>query len=771
MSAFVVPVPSGSSSSAQIVASSQVVISREHAPKIHSRAQNFAIDTRARSFLNTPSQAAQFRQFNGLRRAESVFSKKSDANAALRQSKVAASTGFVINNQATAAMTPVDDKCINSIRFLAIDAIEKAKSGHPGLPMGCAPMSYVLFNEFMKFNPKNPDWIDRDRFVLSAGHGCMLQYALLYLTGYDSVGIEDIKTFRQWESECPGHPENFVTKGIEVTTGPLGQGIAQAVGLAMGEAHLAARFNKPDVKLIDHYTYVIMGDGCNMEGVAAEAASLAGHYGLGNLIALYDDNEISIDGNTDISFTEDVTKRYQSYGWHTVVVEDGNTDINAIRKAIAEAKAVTDKPSLVTIRTTIGYGSPNKANSYAVHGAALGDKEVDATRQNLNWPYAPFEIPEEAMNKWREAIPKGKSAEDEWNKKFAEYKAKYPQEAADFEKYVMKKELPANWEKCLPVYDPATDAGDATRILTGNTLNAIADAVPTFLGGSADLASSNMTLLKKYADFQKTSPEGRNLRFGVREFAMAAIANGLHLHPSGLIPYGATFLVFSDYMRAAMRLSSLSKCRTIYVLTHDSIGAGEDGPTHQPIEHLAAHRAVPNTFVFRPCDGNEVSGAYKVAVEERETPSLMILTRQKIPTLDGTSIANTAKGAYVLSDNSTNGKPDLILMGTGSEVHLCVNAAEAIRKEGKTVRVVSMPSWELFERQSAEYEASVFPKDCKRALAVEAASSFGWHKYFGDEGAMVSIDGFGASAPGDKLMQEFGFTTENVIAQAKKLLA
>jgi transketolase len=663
------------------------------------------------------------------------------------------------------ASQSLDELCINSIRFLAIDAVEKAKSGHPGLPMGAAPMSYVLWDKFLKFNPKNPQWVNRDRFVLSAGHGSMLQYALLYLTGYDSVGIEDIKQFRQWGSHTPGHPENFETAGIEVTTGPLGQGICNGVGLAMAEAHLAAKFNKPDCTLIDHYTYVILGDGCNMEGVSGEACSLAGHLGLGKLIALYDDNHISIDGDTTVSFTEDVGKRFEAYGWQVIVVPDGDTNIAAIEAAIAAAKQETGKPTLIKVRTTIGYGSPNRAGTAGIHGAALGTDEIAATRAQLNWSHEPFVIPDDALNHWRLAISRGAEAESDWNDTWQTYKTKYATEAAAFDRQINYR-LPENWDKALTVYSPA-DKGLATRQTSEKALNDVASALPELIGGSADLTHSNLTYIKGDKDFQKGSYGGRNLRFGVREHAMGAICNGISLHGTGLIPYGATFLVFADYMRAAIRLSALSQCQVIYVLTHDSIALGEDGPTHQPVETIASLRAIPNLLVFRPADGNETSGAYKVAVERRKQSSVMAMTRQALPNLEGSTIENTAKGGYILSDCA--GTADIILLGTGSEVSLCVTAAQELTAAGKKVRVVSMPCVELFEEQDATYRDSVLPKGSKR-LVVEAGTSFGWHKYIGDQGAMVSIDRFGASAPGGTLMKEFGFTVENVVAQAQKVI-
>lgn len=665
------------------------------------------------------------------------------------------------------ATQSLEELCINSIRFLAIDAVEKAKSGHPGLPMGAAPMAFVLWDRFMRFNPKNPQWFNRDRFVLSAGHGCMLQYALLHLTGYDSVTLDDIKQFRQWESKTPGHPENFETEGVEVTTGPLGQGIANAVGLAMAEAHLAAKFNQPDLQLVDHYTYVILGDGCNMEGVSGEACSLAGHLGLGKLIALYDDNHISIDGSTDIAFTEDVGKRFEAYGWHVQHVPDGNTDLEAIAAAIEAAKAVSDRPSLIKVTTTIGYGSPNKANSADVHGAALGTDEVKATRENLGWDYEPFFIPEDALNHFRQAIGRGAALEAEWQETLAQYKAQYPEAAAEFEQFISGA-LPANWESALPTYTPE-DKALASRKHSEICLNALAKVIPQLIGGSADLTHSNYTLLKGYGDFQKGQYQNRNLRFGVREHGMGAICNGIALHNSGLIPYCATFLVFTDYMRAAIRLSALSEAGVIYVMTHDSVALGEDGPTHQPIETLAALRAIPNLLVIRPADGNETSGAYKIAIENRDRPTLLALSRQGLPNLPTSSIAGTAKGAYILSDS--DGTPDLILIGTGSEVGLCVQAAAQLQAEGVKVRVVSMPCWELFDEQDQAYRESVLPKAVTKRLAVEAASSFGWCRYLGAEGEMISIERFGASAPGSVALAKFGYTLDNVVARAKALLS
>ncbi len=664
------------------------------------------------------------------------------------------------------ATQSVEQLCINSIRFLAIDAVEKAKSGHPGLPMGAAPMAFTLWDKFMKFNPKNPTWLNRDRFVLSAGHGSMLQYALLHLFGYDSVSIEDIKQFRQWGSNTPGHPENFMTAGIEVTTGPLGQGICNGVGLAMAEAHMAATFNKPDCTIFDQYTYVILGDGCNMEGVSGEACSLAGHLGLGKLIALYDDNHISIDGDTQVSFTEDVGKRFEAYGWQVIVVPDGDTNTEAIAKAIEQAKAETSKPTMIKVRTTIGFGSPNKGGTAGVHGAALGADEIKLTREALGWNYEPFVVPEEAKAHYAQAVTRGAAAEAEWNKTWETYKTKYPEDAARITRQTSY-QLPEGWEKCLPTYTPE-DKALATRQTSEKTLNALANAIPELIGGSADLTHSNLTQLKGFADFQKGSYAGRNLRFGVREHGMAAICNGIYLHKTGLIPFGATFLVFVDYMRGAVRLSALAETQNIYVLTHDSIALGEDGPTHQPVETIASLRVMPNLLVFRPADGNETSGSYKIAVERRTTSSIMAMTRQALPQLAGSSIEAVARGGYILSNDGD--LSDIILIGTGSEVSLCVDVAKKLRADGHKVCVVSMPCVELFEEQDAGYKNAVLPKAVTKRLVVEAGSTFGWHKYAGTDGDIVGIDTFGASAPGGILMEKFGFTVDNVYNRAKALL-
>ncbi|KAJ9188462.1 hypothetical protein P3X46_003819 [Hevea brasiliensis] len=629
------------------------------------------------------------------------------------------------------AETSLVEKSVNTIRFLAIDAVEKANSGHPGLPMGCAPMGHILYDEIMRYNPKNPYWFNRDRFVLSAGHGCMLQYALLHLAGYDSVKEEDLTSFRQWGSKTPGHPENFETPGVEVTTDTL------------------------------YWEMVVKWR------IANEACSLAGHWGLGKLIAFYDDNHISIDGDTALAFTESVDKRFEGLGWHVIWVKNGNTGYDEIRAAIKEAKAVKDKPTLIKVTTTIGFGSPNKANSYSVHGSALGAKEVDATRKNLGWPYEPFHVPEDVKKHWSRHAAEGAALEAKWNAKFAEYQKKYKEEAAEL-KSIITGELPSGWEKALPTYTPESPA-EATRNLSQTNLNALAKVLPGLLGGSADLASSNMTLLKMFGDFQKDTPEERNVRFGVREHGMGAICNGIALHSPGLIPYCATFFVFTDYMRAAIRISALSEAGVIYVMTHDSIGLGEDGPTHQPIEHLASFRAMPNILMLRPADGNETAGAYKVAVLNRKRPSILALSRQKLPNLAGTSIEGVERGGYIISDNSSGNKPDVILIGTGSELEIAAKAAEELRKGGKAVRVVSFVSWELFDEQSDAYKESVLPAAVSARVSIEAGSTFGWEKIVGPKGKAIGIDRFGASAPAGKIYKELGITAEAVIAAAKEV--
>jgi len=668
-----------------------------------------------------------------------------------------------VATQATAVTAEVDTDCVNAIRFLAVDAVNKANSGHPGAPMGQAPIGYVLFAEEMNFNPEDPEWVNRDRFVLSSGHGCMLQYSLLHLAGYSSVSIEDIKQFRQWGSKTPGHPENFETAGIEVTTGPLGMGISNAVGLAAAEAHLAAVYNKPGMPLIDHYTYCIMGDGCMQEGISHESCAYAGHLGLGKLIAFYDDNGITIDGHTELSFTEDVGKRYEAYNWQVLTVDDGNTDVNAIRKAIAEAKACTDKPTLIKVKTIIGFGSPNKADSHDAHGAPLGAEEAQATRDQLGWKYGEFEVPPSVYDVFKAHASEGAKKQEEWKALWAQYQEKEPELAKQFQRACMDRKLPEGWADSLPKSTPE-DKGKATRIHSQECLNALAVALPEFLGGSADLAPSNMTLMKCTGDFLKGSYEGRNMRFGIREFGMGAVCNAVSLHKTGLIPYCATFTIFSDYMRNAIRLSALAQCGTIFVTTHDSIAVGEDGPTHQPIETVPSLRMIPDLTVIRPADGNETAGAYKVAVEKSKNesmPTFLALTRQVLPNLPNSSIANVEKGAYAVIDCED---PELVLIGTGSEVGLCVDAAKEM--SDKKVKVVSMPCWELFRSQPASYKDALLPKGVP-TMSVEAAVTMGWGEW---ADAFVGVDVFGASAPGGTCLDKFGFNVPNVVSCAERCL-
>ncbi len=661
----------------------------------------------------------------------------------------------------------IDQRSINTIRFLSIDAIQKANSGHPGLPMGAAPMAYVLWNRHLRFNPKNPKWFNRDRFVLSAGHGSMLLYSLLHLTGYDSISIEDIKQFRQWGGRTPGHPENKKTPGVEVTTGPLGQGVANAVGMAMAEAHLAARFNKSDCKIVDHYTYTLMGDGCMMEGISSEACSLAGHLGLGKLIALYDDNRITIDGDTDLTFTEDVGKRFEAYGWQVLTVDDGDSDLDAISTALDDARTQTDKPTLIEVRTTIGFGSPAKAGTSDCHGAPLGPEEVAATRKMLGWNHDPFVVPDDVAAHMGTSIERGARLEPEWDDVFAKYKTKYPTDATAFENLISG-DLPEDWANDLPSYGP-NDKKNATRGHSGKCINALADSISGLIGGSADLAPSNKTIISGSGNFARGAYHNRNLRFGVREHAMGAICNGLALHGSGLVPYCATFLVFADYMRNAIRMSALCGARVIYIMTHDSIAVGEDGPTHQPVEQVASLRTIPDLVVIRPADGNETSGAYMAAVSDRNRPTLLALSRQSVPNLDGSSAEAVSRGAYIIAN--CKGQPDLILMGTGAELSLCVEAGKVLDGEGIPTRVVSIPSWELFDEQDEVYRESILPAAVTRRLAVEAGVSFGWLRYTGSHGSVIGVDRFGSSAPGNTCLEKFGFTTDNVLKEAKKLLS
>jgi len=660
----------------------------------------------------------------------------------------------------------ITELSINTIRFLSVDAVQKANSGHPGLPMGAAPMAYVLWKKFMKHNPQNPDWYDRDRFVLSAGHGSMLIYSMLHLTGYD-LPLEELKQFRQLGSKTPGHPENFQTRGVETTTGPLGQGFANGVGMAIAERFLAARFNKENFPIVDHYTYAIVSDGDVMEGVAQEAASLAGHLGLGKLIYLYDDNDISIDGSTDVTFTEDVGKRFEAYDWHVLHVEDGN-DIEALSNAVETAKGVTDKPSLIVVRTTIGFGSPNKQGTAGIHGSPLGPEEVVLTKRNLNWPEDEFFlVPDSVRSHMDECVVEGQKDEAEWTALFTRYAEAYPELATKFKQW-MSGEFPADWESALPEFEAGSKM--ATRASSGKVINAIASVIPNLVGGSADLTGSNKTGIDGSTDFQKETPHGRYFRFGVREHGMASICNGMILH-GGVRPYCATFLIFSDYLRPALRLSALMRQPVIYVLTHDSIGQGEDGPTHQPIEHLASLRAIPNLLVMRPGDANEVSQAWRAAIQQQTRPTAIVLTRQGVPTLDRSNYASAEgalKGAYVLSDS--DGTPDIILMASGSEVGVIVGAAEKLRADGHAVRVVSAPCLDLFDEQPQSYKNSVLPPTVKRRLSVEAGATMGWDRYIGDEGKAFGLDRFGESAPGQVLFEHFGFTPENIAKVAKEML-
>lgn len=665
--------------------------------------------------------------------------------------------------------TDLDQLCINTIRMLSADCVQAANSGHPGMPMGAAPMAYVLWTKFLRHNPRNPNWPNRDRFVLSAGHGSMLLYSLLYLTGYD-LTLEDLKNFRQWGSKTPGHPEFRVTPGVETTTGPLGQGFANGVGMAMAERFLAARFNRPGHQIVDHYTYAIVSDGDLMEGISHESASLAGHLRLGRLIYLYDDNHISIEGNTDITFTEDRAARFQAYGWHVEVVEDGN-DLEAIEEAIQRAKDETERPSIIAIRTHIGYGSPGKQDDPSAHGEPLGEEELARTKENLGWPTEPmFYVPSQALEHLRKAIETGEKLEAQWNKSFERFRANYPKLAQEFEAW-MKGVLPDGWADEIPAFD-ANTKGMATRAASGLILNQIASKVKNLIGGSADLAPSNKTLIKGGKDFQAPSYEGRNIRFGVREHAMGAILNGMALH-GGIIPYGGTFLVFSDYMKPAIRLAALMGLKVIYIFTHDSIGLGEDGPTHQPIEQLASLRAIPNLTVLRPADANETAEAWKTALQIQNAPVALVLTRQGVPVLDRNHFPpahQLQNGAYVLAAWDEE-KPDLILIATGSEVHIALEAAQQLKGKGIKVRVVNIPSWELFDQQSQAYKEEVLPSSVWRRIVIEAGCGFGWHKYAGDKGRIIAVERFGASAPYKVLYQEFGLTKDRIVEEAFSLLA
>ena len=677
----------------------------------------------------------------------------------------------------------LDQQCVDTLRFLSVDMVQKANSGHPGLPLGAAPMAYALWTKQLKHNPANPLWPDRDRFVLSAGHGSALLYSLLHVTGYD-LSLDDLKQFRQWGSKAPGHPERGHTAGVEVTTGPLGQGLANAVGMAIGEAHLASRYNRDGHTVVDHRTWAIVSDGDLMEGVASEAASLAGHLRLGKLICLYDNNSVTLSAGTDMTFSEERAKRFDAYGWQTITVDDGN-DLTAIDAALAEARADTTRPTLILVRTHLGFGSPEQ-DSFKAHGSPLGVDDVAKTKAKLGWPQDPaFLVPAPASARFREALEQGSQAEADWNERVLAYSRAFPDLAREFD-LRQKGELPAGWDADIPVF-PADAKGMATRVAGGKVMNAIAPKLAALVGGSADLDPSTHTNLKGQGDFNPPlaagedsegsdaagwSPAGRNVHFGVREHAMGAIANGLAAH-GGFVPYGSTFLIFSDYMRPPIRLAALMGLHVVHVFTHDSLALGEDGPTHQPIEQLASLRAIPKLTLIRPGDANETAVAWKVALETRDRPVLLALTRQDLPTLDRTRFASAEgvrRGGYVLSD-ADSGKPTLILIASGSEVGLVVAAADRLCADGIAVRCVSLPSWDLFDAQPQSYRDDVLPPAVKPRLAVELGVAQGWERYVGDAGAMLGIDRFGASAPAEVLLREYGFTVDNVVARAKALIA
>ena len=667
----------------------------------------------------------------------------------------------------TAPAGTLQHQAINTIRTLSMDAVQAANSGHPGAPMGAAPMAYVLWTRFLRHNPADPAWPDRDRFVLSAGHASMLLYSLLHLTGYD-LPLDEIKNFRQWGSKTPGHPEYGLTPGVEVTTGPLGSGVSNAVGMAIAERMLAARFNRPGHTIVDHRTYAYVSDGDLMEGIASEASSLAGTLGLAKLTFLYDDNDISIEGSTDLSFQENVGERFRAYGWHVQHV-DGH-DLDALDAALRAAQAVEDQPSIIVAVTEIAHGSPNKAGTAAAHGAALGEEEVRLTKEVFGWPVEPaFHVPEEVLAEFRVALEQGAARKANWQERFDAYERAFPEEAAEWRRGVAG-HLPEGWEAHLPAFAPEDAASMATRAASGKVLNSLASVIPNLAGGSGDLAPSNNTYLSGYADFARDAWEGRNLRFGVREHAMGGIVNGLAVH-GGIIPYGGTFLAFSDWMRGAIRLGAIMGCHSIYVFTHDSIGLGEDGPTHQPIEQLMALRAIPNLTVLRPADANETAAVWKIALERRNGPTLLALTRQGVPVIGEQERVREGvpRGAYVL-DDAPGGAPDIILIATGSEVSLAREAAGALAGQGIAARVVSMPSWELFADQPQSYRDEVLPPDVSARLAIEAGTTLGWERYVGACGEVVGIDRFGASAPGKIMMERYGFTAEAITERAAALV-
>ena len=665
-------------------------------------------------------------------------------------------------------MTTIEQKAINTIRFLSADGVQKANSGHPGLPMGTAAIAYTIWTRHLKFDAGNPKWWDRDRFILSGGHGSMLLYSLLHLAGYD-LSLEELKNFRQWGSKTPGHPEFGHTEGVETTTGPLGQGFANGVGMALAEAMLSAAYNKPGQKLIDHYIYAIVTDGDLMEGVSSEAASLAGHWQLGKLIYCYDDNRISIDGSTDLSFTEDRGKRFEAYGWQVLYVDDGN-DVKKIDQALKEAKK-DPRPSLIVCRTHIGYGLPTRQDTAKAHGEPPGVDELEGAKEKLGWPLKPdFYIPKDVREHFRKVTFRNSNKAMKWRELAQNYAVNYPDEWQQLQRR-MSGDLPDTWASKLPVY-PADQKGLATRAASGQVLNALADTLPQVVGGSADLTPSNNTWIKTSTAFLKDNHKGRYLHFGVREHGMGAIVNGLAYH-GGFLPFGATFLVFTDYMRGAIRISALSNLQSIWIMTHDSIGLGEDGPTHQPVEHLAALRAIPNLVVIRPADANETREAWRAAINRQNGPTLLALTRQSVPTLDRKTYASAEglhKGAYILADIGSGTEPEIILMASGSEVSLIIEAGIRLANKNHRVRLVSFPSWELFEKTPLLYQHTVLTPQIKTRLAVEMGVGLGWQKWVGDEGEVIGIETFGASAPYAKLMEEYGFTVENVLARAEKLL-
>jgi transketolase len=663
----------------------------------------------------------------------------------------------------------IDELCVDTIRTLAIDAVQKANSGHPGLPLGAAPMAYVLWSRYLKHNPRDPEWPDRDRFVLSAGHGCMLWYCLLYLTGYD-VSLDDLKAFRQWGSRTPGHPEFGLTPGVEATTGPLGQGTANAVGMAIAERYLARRFNRPGHEIVNHRTFAIVSDGDLMEGISNEASSLAGHLGLGKLTFLYDSNQVSLDGPTSMAFTEDVGRRYEAYGWQVLRVEDGNTDLDAIDGALSAAERETRRPTLIIVRTTIGYGSPNKSGTSEAHGSPLGPEEVVLTKKSLGWDpeQQPFYVPDDALAHFRTAVERGKQSHFEWSRAFEEW-ATANRELAEEWRRDLAGELPIGWDADLPKWKAGEK--EATRAAAGKVLNLLAERVPALLGGDADLSVSTSTKLKSEEDFDGQTGEGRNLHFGVREHAMAGIANGMAYH-GGIRPFVATFFCFSDYMRPSVRLSAVAELPVIFVWTHDSVGLGEDGPTHQPVEHLMSLRAMPNFTVIRPADPNEAAEAWRVAMQHSDGPVGLVLSRQKLPVIDPAKYAapsGLARGAYVVAEGS-RGSPRLILIATGSEVSLALEAREMLELDGISTRVISMPSWELFAKQDPAYRDQVLPASVPARLSIEAGAKLGWERWVGERGDSIGLERFGASAPGEVLLKELGFDVDNVVAKAKALL-